>query len=50
MRDILKDAFARGYNGGISIEPHMLVVFHDAASKADGGSELYMEEAHTDKR
>src|SRR4029079_7349280 len=35
VRDILKDAFARGYNGGISIEPHMLVVFHDAASKAD---------------
>jgi sugar phosphate isomerase/epimerase len=35
VRDILKDAFARGYNGGISIEPHMIVVFHDAASKAD---------------
>jgi sugar phosphate isomerase/epimerase len=35
VRDILKDAFARGYNGGISIEPHMVVVFHDAASKAN---------------
>jgi len=35
VRDILKDAFARGYNGGLSIEPHMVVVFHDAASKAD---------------
>jgi sugar phosphate isomerase/epimerase len=35
VRDILQDAFARGYNGGISIEPHMIVVFHDAASKAD---------------
>jgi len=34
VRDILKDAFARGYNGGLSIEPHMVVVFHDAASKA----------------
>jgi len=34
VRDILKDAFARGYDGGISIEPHMVVVFHDAGSKA----------------
>jgi sugar phosphate isomerase/epimerase len=35
VRDILKDAFARGYKGGISIEPHMVVVFHDAASKSN---------------
>jgi len=34
VRDILKDAFTRGYDGGISIEPHMVVVFHDANSKA----------------
>jgi sugar phosphate isomerase/epimerase len=34
VRDILKDAFNRGYDGGISIEPHMVVVFHDAGSKA----------------
>jgi sugar phosphate isomerase/epimerase len=34
VRDILKDAFARGYDGGISIEPHMVVVFHNANSKA----------------
>jgi sugar phosphate isomerase/epimerase len=34
VRDILKDAFARGYDAGISIEPHMVVVFHDAAAKA----------------
>jgi sugar phosphate isomerase/epimerase len=34
VRDILKDALTRGYNGGISIEPHMVVVFHDAQSKA----------------
>ncbi len=33
VRPILTDAFARGYNAGISIEPHMVVVFHDAASK-----------------
>ncbi len=34
VRDILKDAFARGSDGGISIEPHMAVVFHDAAVKS----------------
>jgi sugar phosphate isomerase/epimerase len=38
VRDILKDAVARGYDAGISIEPHMVVVFHDAASKADDKS------------
>jgi len=35
VREILKDAFARGYDGGISIEPHMVVVFHDAGAKAN---------------
>jgi sugar phosphate isomerase/epimerase len=34
VRDILTDAVARGYDGGISIEPHMVVVFHHAKSKA----------------
>ncbi len=34
VRDILKDAFARGYDAGISIEPHMAVVFHDASVKS----------------
>jgi sugar phosphate isomerase/epimerase len=34
VRPILKDLLARGYDEGISIEPHMVVVFHDAASKA----------------
>jgi sugar phosphate isomerase/epimerase len=34
VRDILKDAFARGYDAGISIEPHMVVVFHDTSAKA----------------
>jgi len=33
VRDILKDAFARGYDAGISIEPHMVIVFHDAPSE-----------------
>jgi len=36
VTDILKDAFARGYDAGISIEPHMVVVFHDAQSQAAG--------------
>jgi len=35
VRDILQDAFARGFDAGISIEPHMVVVFHDAGSKSD---------------
>jgi sugar phosphate isomerase/epimerase len=34
VRDILSDAFARGYDGGISIEPHLAVVFHDASVQA----------------
>ena len=34
VRDILKDAFASGYDAGISIEPHMTVVFHDTDSEA----------------
>jgi sugar phosphate isomerase/epimerase len=29
IRDILRDAFSHGYNAGISIEPHMVSVFHD---------------------
>ena len=35
VRDILKDAFARGYDAGISIEPHMVVVYHDAGATPD---------------
>jgi sugar phosphate isomerase/epimerase len=34
VRDILADALARGYTGALSLEPHMVVVFHDAQSKA----------------
>ena len=30
-----RDAFANGYDAGISIEPHMAVVFHDADSEAN---------------
>ena len=42
VRDILRDARARGYDAGISIEPHMVVVFHDAQSQA--GSETAMRQ------
>lgn len=31
---ILRDALARGYDAGVSIEPHMVAVFHDAGSVA----------------
>jgi sugar phosphate isomerase/epimerase len=34
VRRILKDLLARGYDGGISIEPHLAVVFHDASVKS----------------
>ncbi|HZR20499.1 MAG TPA: TIM barrel protein [Verrucomicrobiae bacterium] len=34
VREILTDAFAHGYKGALSLEPHMVVVFHDANSKA----------------
>ena len=34
VRDILKDAAKRGYQAGVSIEPHMTVVFHEADSGA----------------
>ncbi len=46
VREILKDAFARGYAAGISIEPHMVVVFHDTSGKpanTDGLRENYVE-------
>jgi len=40
VRDILTDAFARGYDAGISIEPHVAVVFHDASVTA-GDKQIY---------
>ena len=35
VRRILADALAGGYDAGLSIEPHMVVVFHDANSQAN---------------
>jgi sugar phosphate isomerase/epimerase len=45
VRRILADLLGRGYDGGISIEPHLAVVFHDAAvqSKADVMFANYVE-------
>ena len=39
VRRILKDAVARGYDAGISIEPHLAVVFHDASVKASADTQ-----------
>lgn len=46
VRDILRDAFQRGYQGALSIEPHMVVVFHEAQSQAS--SEEAMRRNFTD--
>ncbi len=35
VREILTDMIKNGYDGGISIEPHMAVVFHDANVTSD---------------
>lgn len=35
VRKILSDLVARGYDGGISIEPHLAVVFHDESVTSD---------------
>jgi sugar phosphate isomerase/epimerase len=40
VRDILKDALARGYTGAASIEPHMVTVFHDPEAKAANATAL----------
>jgi len=40
LRDILQDAFARGYDSGISTESHMIAVFHDAHGKGSKNDKL----------
>ena len=37
VKRIVSDLLARGYDGGISMEPHMAVVFHDESVRADSG-------------
>ena len=39
VREILKDAKEIGYSGGISIEPHMVSVFHDPNAKTSAASD-----------
>jgi len=46
VRETLRDLLSRGYDGGISIEPHLAMVFHEstrATSKADECCRLYVE-------
>jgi len=45
VRDIIKDALARGYDAALSIEPHLAVVFHDASvqSSAEAQYNSYVE-------
>lgn len=41
---IVKDLLSRGYDGGISIEPHMGAVFHDASSgHSRNADQVYIE-------
>jgi sugar phosphate isomerase/epimerase len=40
VRDILKDALSRGYDAGISIEPHLAVVFHDDSVQASAEAQF----------
>jgi len=44
VHDILHDANARGYTGAFSIEPHMVVVFHDTKTP-DRGTQTSTQEA-----
>ncbi len=48
VQRILADAIARGYNAGISIEPHMVAVFHEASVQAqdDALRENFVEYGH----
>ena len=42
VQKILNDAFGRGYDGGISIEPHLGAVFHDPSVKSDAEKTMAM--------
>lgn len=44
VRRIMKDLLRRGYDGGISIEPHMAAVFHDpSAGHSQEAERIYIE-------
>ena len=40
VRRVLRDLLAAGYVGGISIEPHLAVVFHDASVQSNAEAEF----------
>ncbi len=47
--EILQDALSRGYDAGLSLEPHMVVVFHDAkaqSSSAEAMRQNFVEYGH----
>jgi len=48
VKRILKDLLSSGYDGGISIEPHMKVVFHDEDIKSENQARFdnYVEYGH----
>jgi len=37
---IVRDLLARGYDGGISMEPHLSVVFHEAGGETEAGARM----------
>jgi sugar phosphate isomerase/epimerase len=41
VRAVLQDLLATGYDGGVSIEPHMTAVFHDPTAKATPADHQY---------
>jgi sugar phosphate isomerase/epimerase len=41
VHDILKDAIARGYDAGISIEPHMVAVFHNPKMQSTDAAAMH---------
>lgn len=40
VRRVVKDMLENGYCGGISIEPHLAVVFHDESVRSEEGSQI----------
>ena len=45
MGDVLRDLIERGYDSGVSIEPHIAAVVHEgkSASQAESAYERYVE-------
>ena len=43
VREIVSDLIARGYDGGFSIEPHMVRVFHEPDLSDDSVNDNYVE-------